>query len=137
MEESETRRGEGHGCNVTLLMSVTRSSTVSSVSLSRAYLRVPADEAGLLADRQEHLAQASQPSGPPRQVLLVSARGMSSASAAANKRLALSREQRSVLEAVYAIEKLPDATLRDRLSKYLNLSARAGTFRLGQSTGSS
>ena len=41
---------------------------------------------------------------------------------ASNKRLALSRDQRSVLEAVYAVEKLPDAALRERLvSKYLDL----------------
>ena len=45
-------------------------------------------------------------------------------SAANAKRLALTRDQRAVLEAVYAIEKLPDATLRERLSKYLDLSAR-------------
>mmetsp|Transcript_11709 Transcript_11709/g.30022 ORF Transcript_11709/g.30022 Transcript_11709/m.30022 type:complete len:701 (+) Transcript_11709:86-2188(+) len=45
-------------------------------------------------------------------------------SSLATKRMALSREQRSVLEAVYAIEKLPDAGLRDRLSKYLDLSTR-------------
>ena len=43
---------------------------------------------------------------------------------ASNKRLALSRDQRSVLEAVYAVEKLPDAALRERLSKYLDLSTR-------------
>ena len=40
------------------------------------------------------------------------------------KRRALSRDRRSVLEAVYAVEKLPDAGLRDRLSKYLDLSTR-------------
>ena len=45
-------------------------------------------------------------------------------SAANAKRLALTRDQRAVLEAVYAIEKLPDATLRERLSKYLDLSTR-------------
>lgn len=40
------------------------------------------------------------------------------------KRISLNKDQRSVLEAVYAIEKLPDSSLRDRLSKYLNLSTR-------------
>ena len=40
------------------------------------------------------------------------------------KRLALSRDQRQVLEAVYSVEKLPDAALRERLSKYLDLSTR-------------
>lgn len=49
---------------------------------------------------------------------------MSAAAAAAAKRMALSRDQRSVLEAVYSIEKLPDAPLRERLSKYLDLSTR-------------
>ena len=49
---------------------------------------------------------------------------MDAKTAAANKRLALSRDQRAVLEAVYAVEKLPDAPLRDRLSKYLDLSTR-------------
>lgn len=44
--------------------------------------------------------------------------------AGANKRMALSRDQRSVLEAVYAMEKLPDAPLRERLSRYLELSVR-------------
>jgi len=43
---------------------------------------------------------------------------------AASKRMCLTRDQRAVLEAVYAIEKLPDAALRERLSTYLNLSAR-------------
>ena len=43
---------------------------------------------------------------------------------AAAKRLQLSSDQRAILEAVYAIEKLPDATLRERLSSYLTLSAR-------------
>ena len=37
--------------------------------------------------------------------------GMSAAMVDKNKRLALSRDQRSVLEAVYAVEKLPDAAL--------------------------
>ena len=36
----------------------------------------------------------------------------------------LTRDQRAVLEAVYAIEKLPDASLRERLASYLNLTAR-------------
>ena len=45
-------------------------------------------------------------------------------SSTAAKRMALSRDQRQVLEAVYAMEKLPDASLRDRLSKYLDLSTR-------------
>ena len=40
------------------------------------------------------------------------------------KRMCLSRDQRAVLEAVYAMEKLPDADLRERLSSYLNLSTR-------------
>jgi fatty acid/phospholipid biosynthesis enzyme len=35
-----------------------------------------------------------------------------------------SPDQRAVLEAVYAIEKLPDAALRDRLSAYLSLTSR-------------
>jgi len=35
-----------------------------------------------------------------------------------------SQDQRAVLEAVYAIEKLPDAALRDRLSAYLSLTSR-------------
>ena len=48
----------------------------------------------------------------------------SAISKADSKRLALSRDQRAVLEAVYAVEKLPDAALRDRLSKYLDLSTR-------------
>ena len=39
-------------------------------------------------------------------------------------RMQLSADQRAVLEAVYAIEKLPDAALRERLSSYLSLSAR-------------
>ena len=43
---------------------------------------------------------------------------------AAAKRIALTRDQRGVLEAVYAIEKLPDSTLREKLSSYLNLSTR-------------
>ena len=38
--------------------------------------------------------------------------------------MCLSRDQRAVLEAVYAMEKLPDADLRERLSAYLNLSTR-------------
>ena len=42
----------------------------------------------------------------------------------AAKRLALSRDQRTVLESVYDMEKLPDAHLRERLSKYLDLSTR-------------
>ena len=33
---------------------------------------------------------------------------------AQTKRMQLSRDQRAVLEAVYAIEKLPDASLRER-----------------------
>ena len=41
-----------------------------------------------------------------------------------SKRMCLSRDQRAVLEAVYAMEKLPDADLRERLSAYLNLSTR-------------
>ena len=45
-------------------------------------------------------------------------------SGAAAKRVALSRDQRGVLEAVYAMEKLPDSTLREKLSSYLNLSTR-------------
>ena len=40
------------------------------------------------------------------------------------KRMQLTRDQRAVLEAVYAIEKLPDASLRERLASYLNLTAR-------------
>ena len=36
----------------------------------------------------------------------------------------LSRDQRAVLEAVYAIEKLPDASLRERLGSYLSLTTR-------------
>ena len=40
------------------------------------------------------------------------------------KRMQLSRDQRAVLEAVYAIEKLPDASLRERLGSYLNLTTR-------------
>lgn len=36
----------------------------------------------------------------------------------------LTRDQRAVLEAVYAIEKLPDASLRERLGRYLNLTTR-------------
>ena len=40
---------------------------------------------------------------------------------AATKRMCLTRDQRAVLEAVYAMEKLPDADLRERLSSYLNL----------------
>ena len=40
------------------------------------------------------------------------------------KRMQLTRDQRAVLEAVYAIEKLPDAALRERLGCYLNLTAR-------------
>jgi len=40
------------------------------------------------------------------------------------KRISLNKDQRAVLEAVYAVEKLPDSSLRDRLSKYLNLSTR-------------
>ena len=36
----------------------------------------------------------------------------------------LSRDQRAVLEAVYAIEKLPDASLRERLGGYLSLTTR-------------
>ena len=39
-------------------------------------------------------------------------------------RMPLSRDQRAVLEAVYAIEKLPDASLRERLGSYLNLTTR-------------
>jgi len=49
---------------------------------------------------------------------------MSSVSSANAKRMQLSHDQRAVLEAVYAIEKLPDAALRERLSSYLALSAR-------------
>ena len=48
----------------------------------------------------------------------------SAMSSAASKRMCLSRDQRAVLEAVYAMEKLPDADLRERLSSYLQLSTR-------------
>ena len=43
---------------------------------------------------------------------------------AQTKRMQLSRDQRAVLEAVYAIEKLPDASLRERLGSYLSLTTR-------------
>lgn len=58
----------------------------------------------------------------------------SAISKADSKRLALSRDQRAVLEAVYAVEKLPDAALRDRLSKYLDLSTRQSNKACAQST---
>ena len=45
---------------------------------------------------------------------------------ASNKRLALSRDQRSVLEAVYAVEKLPDAALLTEVGgEFAKLSAWA------------
>ena len=44
--------------------------------------------------------------------------------AATGKRLALTHDQRSMLESVYDMQKLPDAELRDKLSKYLGLSTR-------------
>ena len=40
------------------------------------------------------------------------------------RRLALTKEQRSTLESVYDMQKLPDAELRERLSRYLDLSPR-------------
>ncbi|EOD05067.1 hypothetical protein EMIHUDRAFT_471257 [Emiliania huxleyi CCMP1516] len=42
----------------------------------------------------------------------------------ATRRMQLSQDQRAVLEAVYAMEKLPDSRLRERLATYLSLSAR-------------
>jgi hypothetical protein len=51
-------------------------------------------------------------------------RASTGASMSAAKRMFLSRDQRAVLETVYAMEKLPDADLRERLSAYLNLSTR-------------
>ena len=68
------------------------------------------------ADAQEE----SQPSFADKQVLSFCA-GLMSSNA---KRMCLTRDQRAVLEAVYAMEKLPDADLRERLSSYLNLSTR-------------
>lgn len=46
--------------------------------------------------------------------------------------LTRSHDQRAVLEAVFAIDKLPDAALRDRLSSYLDLSSRQ--IQVGAST---
>ena len=52
---------------------------------------------------------------------------MSSAKAQAQssaKRMQLSRDQKALLETVYAMEKLPDAALRERLGNHLGLTAR-------------
>ena len=40
------------------------------------------------------------------------------------KRMQLSRDQKALLETVYAMEKLPDAALRERLGNHLGLTAR-------------
>ena len=51
---------------------------------------------------------------------------------AQTKRMQLSRDQRAVLEAVYVIEKLPDASLRERLGSYLSLTDQ--TVLIGERT---
>ena len=51
---------------------------------------------------------------------------MSTAKAQAQsaKRMQLSCDQKALLETVYAMEKLPDAALRERLGNHLGLTAR-------------
>ena len=46
------------------------------------------------------------------------------AQAQSAKRMQLSRDQKALLETVYAMEKLPDAALRERLGNHLGLTAR-------------